>query len=235
MADRALRVTIVDDEPPARNLLRLFCAEIGVAVVGDAADGAAAIALVEAVACDVMLLDIAMPGVGGMDVAQQVSRRSDGPLIIFTTAYAEYAVSAFDVGAVDYLLKPIDPARLALAFDRARAALATAAPSNVDHIWVPHRADLLRVALGAIERVVAERDYVRLYVDGKSYLLRATMDSFQDRLPRGYFLRVHRSTILRKDMIGGLEHEGSGRWSAILTDGSRSRIGRSYLDAVRAI
>jgi DNA-binding LytR/AlgR family response regulator len=235
MTDRVLRVIIVDDESPARSLLRLLCAETGVEVVGDAADGTAAIALVETMACDVVLLDIGMPGMGGMEVARELKQRPGGPVIIFTTAYAEYAVSAFDVGAVDYLLKPIDPARLSVAFERARSACAIPAPPTSDHIWVPYRADLRRIALDAIERVEAERDYVRLYTAGEFYLLRATMDGIEKRLPPGSFLRIHRSTILRRDMICGLKSEGAGIWSVILPDTSTSRIGRSYFDAVKAM
>jgi DNA-binding LytR/AlgR family response regulator len=235
MTDRMLRVIIVDDEPPARSLLRLLCAEAGVEVVGDVADGTAAIALVKTMTCDVVLLDIAMPGMGGMDVARELKRPPGGPAIIFTTAYAKYAVSAFDVGAVDYLLKPIDPARLSVAFERAYGARAITAPPTADHIWVPYRADLRRISLDAIERVDAERDYVRLYVAGESYLFRATMGGIEKRLPSRSFLRIHRSTILRRDMICGLKSEGAGIWSVILPDTSTSRIGRSYFDAVKAM
>lgn len=235
MNERPLRVIIVDDEPPARSLLRLLCVEAGVDVLGEAEDGASAMALLQGLSPDVILLDIAMPRIGGMEVARQLRERSGGPPIIFTTAFAEYAVAAFDVGAVDYLLKPIDPARLRVAFERARATLSSQATASVDHIWVPTRTDLQRVELGAIDRIEAERDYVSLYSGMRSYLFRATMNAFEKRLPDGKYLRVHRSTILRRDMIASLKHEGAGVWSIVLTDGTTARIGRSYLEAVKAM
>jgi DNA-binding LytR/AlgR family response regulator len=233
MADRQLSVVIVDDEPPARSLLRLLCVEAGVDVLGEAEDGASAMALLQGLSPDAILLDIAMPGMSGMDVARQLRERAGGPPIIFTTAYTEYAVGAFDVGAVDYLLKPIDPARLKVAFERAHATLSSRPTASDNHIWVPTRTDLQRVELGAIDRIEAERDYVRLHLGTRSYLFRATMDAFEKRLLEGKYLRVHRSTILRKDTIASLKHEGGGTWAAVTVDGATVRIGRSYLEAVR--
>lgn len=222
---------IVDDEPPARDLLRLLCAQAGVVVLGEAEDGLAALALLERVRPNLVFLDIAMPVLDGLAVARRLFQSTRSPAIIFTTAYAAHAVTAFDVGAVDYLLKPIDPDRFALALARARSACVEASTS--DHIWVPHRSDLLRIDIAMIDRFEAERDYVRIHVGPVSYLLRETMEVIARRLPEVMFQRVHRSTILRRDLFRGVRHEGNGVWSVVLNDGKTVRIGRSFSAVVR--
>ena len=238
MAERPLSALIVDDEAPARRLLRLLCADADLAVMGEADCGEAALEILRRTPVSILFLDIVMPGLGGMETARQIVHLPAAPAILFTTAFTSHALTAFDVGAVDYLLKPVEPARFAQALDRARAVLAGRATGGVagqDHLWVSHRGDLLRVELAAIERVEAERDYVRLHVGGRSHLLRETMENISARLPPPLFQRVHRSTIVRRDLTTGLRHEGGGIWSVILADGTTLRIGRSYLDAVRDI
>ncbi len=236
MTDRNLSALIVDDEAPARRLLHLLCAEASLHVAGEADCGEAALTRLRERPVDILFLDIAMPGIGGMETARRLPRDRPTPAIIFTTAFAAHALAAFDVGAVDYLLKPVEPDRLTLALTRARALLAGRAGGAAaveDHLWVSHRGDLVRVDLTAVERVEAERDYVRLHVDGRSHLLRETMENIAARLPPPRFQRIHRSTIVRRDRIGGLRHEGGGVWSVVLSDGTTLRIGRSYLDEVR--
>lgn len=229
MAEAVLTALIVDDEPPARALLRLMCEEAGLTVVGEAADGIDALARAADTTPMLVLLDIAMPGMDGMAVARALADTEWPPAIVFTTAYAEHAVTAFDVGAVDYLLKPIDPDRLALAIERVRAE----ARPKTDHLWLPAGAGLVRVPLDSVTRVEAERDYVRVHAGGRSYLLRETMNAIQERLPAKTFLRLHRSAIVRRDVITGLRHDGAGSWSALLSEGEPARIGRSHLAALR--
>ena len=233
MVDADLRVLIVDDEAPARDLLRMLCAEERLTVVSEAGTGEDAVALAEKLAPDLVLLDIAMPGIGGMAAARQISRGMARPAIAFTTAFEGYALAAFDVGAVDYLLKPIVDDRFVEMLGRVRLQRGRAAPVE-DHIWVPYRSELRRVALPAIERVSAERDYVRLEVGGRSHLLRATMEEMDAKLDPAMFLRIHRSTILRRDVITGLRHGGGGVWGIVNASGETERIGRSYLDRVRS-
>ena len=230
-----MRILVVDDEAPARDLLRVICVEHDVAVVGEAESGEAAIMVADRLRPDLVLMDIAMPGMGGMAAAQQIARLPHPPAIAFTTAFVGHALAAFDVGAIDYLLKPIVDVRFAVMLGRVRAARATtdAAPVD-DHIWVPVRSELKRVSLGTIERITAERDYVRIEVDGRSHLLRATMDEIAAKLGSLPFLRIHRSTIVRRDLVTSLRHEGSGVWSAVMADGTPARIGRSYLDLTRS-
>ncbi|HZF43665.1 MAG TPA: LytTR family DNA-binding domain-containing protein [Sphingomonadaceae bacterium] len=228
---------VADDEPPARALLRHLLIQLGAEVVGEAADGAGAWDLSRALKPDVAVLDIAMPGLNGMEAARQLALLPHPPGIIFCTAFDGYAIAAFDVAAIDYLLKPVEEDRLARALGRA-APLAGKPPprsDQVDHLWVPHRADLVRVSASTVERVEAERDYVRVHVGGRSHLLRATMDQMERRLDARLFIRLHRSTIVRRDLIEALRHEGGGVWSAVLVDGHQARIGRSYLEAARAL
>lgn len=236
MADRALSALIVDDEAPARRLLGLLCLELGLQIAGEADCGEAALEALCKRSVDILFLDIAMPGMGGMEAARRLPRDTRAPAIIFTTAFTAHALAAFDVGAVDYLLKPVEPHRLALALTRARAFLAGRDADTTpveDHLWVSDRGDLVRVDLTAVQRVEAERDYVRLHVDGRSHLLRETMENIATRLPAPLFRRIHRSTIVRRDLVTGLRHEGAGVWSVVLPDGATLRIGRSYLRDVR--
>lgn len=234
MADLQLTCVLVDDEPPARELLRFLCDEHDVVVIGEAENGQVALNLLEKLKPDFVMLDITMPVMDGMTVARRLFDRARMPAIVFTTAFSQYAVAAFDVAAVDYLLKPIDPARFAVAVERVRRGLAVNIGKPIDYLWVPNRSELLRIEITAIERVEAEKDYVRIHVSGRSYLLRETMDGLQNRLPPHDFVRLHRSTIVRRDLMTGVRHEGSGVWSAIMKDESLQRIGRSYLTDVRA-
>lgn len=236
MADRALSALIVDDEAPARRLLGLLCVELGLHVVGEADCAEAALEALGERSVDILFLDISMPGMGGMEAARRLPRDTRAPAIVFTTAFTAYALAAFDVGAVDYLLKPIEPDRLVLALTRARAFLTGRDAGKTaieDHLWVSHRGDLVRVDLATVQRVEAERDYVRLHVEGRSHLLRETMENIAARLPSPLFRRIHRSTIVRRDLIASLRHEGGGVWSVMLPDGAALRIGRSYLQDVR--
>src|SRR5688572_27753471 len=169
-ASRPLRTLVVDDEPLAIERLQILCAqEPGIDLVGTATDGEAALRLVEALAPDLLLLDIAMPGLDGMAVARALEGRVQRPAIIFCTAFDQFAVAAFDVAAIDYLLKPVAPERLAKAVARAADQRgATPAPSApaVDHImefWIPHRSEMIRIDACDIDRIEAERDYVRLH------------------------------------------------------------------------
>ncbi|MGZ5929947.1 MAG: LytR/AlgR family response regulator transcription factor, partial [Rhizomicrobium sp.] len=126
---KTLRTLIVDDEPLAVERLQILCARIaGLSLVGTAADGAGALRLIESLAPDLLLLDIQMPGIDGMEVAQMLAGQPSRPAVIFVTAFAEFAVAAFDVAAMDYLMKPVEPERLERAITRIRAQLGAAPP-----------------------------------------------------------------------------------------------------------
>ncbi|MDA7787619.1 LytTR family DNA-binding domain-containing protein [Sphingomonadaceae bacterium] len=240
----ALRTLIVDDEPLAVERMQVICARLkDLAVVGTASDGAAALRLAEALAPDLVLLDMTMPEVDGLSVARKLAKFEKRPAVIFVTAHDDFAVEAFDLDAVDYVLKPVAPERLGRAIERALARRSEAASDGsewLSELWVPHRSELLRIEIAQVGRIDAERDYVRLHVgaaeeDCRTYLLLQTIAGLEKRLDPAEFIRIHRSTILRRDRIRGLRHDGLGVWSAELEDGEALRIGRTYLPKVKAM
>ena len=243
--DGPLRTLIVDDEPLAVERMQVICASLDeVSVVGTAADGRSALRLIEALSPDLLLLDIAMPGLSGMGLARSLEGLAKRPAIVFCTAFDQHAVAAFEVAACDYLLKPIMSERLAKAVGRAREAVqrsasqsseGAAAEAWLQEIWAPHRAEMVRIAVARIDRIEAERDYMRLHVGARSYLVHQTIADLERRLDTALFIRLHRSVIVRRDFIAGLSHDGRGAWQATLLDQSKVRIGRTYLDAAKAL
>ena len=250
----ALRTLIVDDEPLAVERMQIICAGLpSLAVVGTASDGAAALRLVEALHPDLILLDMTMPELDGLGVARRLAGGTSPPAIVFVTAHDSFAVEAFDLDAVDYVLKPVTPERLERAIGRALArrgqGRSAGGPDSesqwIGEFWVPHRSELLRIAADDVTRIDAERDYVRLHVATKaadqaaqgnrSYLLLQTIAGLEARLDPTRFIRVHRSVILRRDRIAGLRHDGLGVWSVELAEEPPVRIGRTYLARVKAI
>jgi two-component system response regulator AlgR len=244
-----LRVLIVDDEPLAVERLQILCSRIaGIDLAGTATEGAAALRLVEALKPDLLLLDIAMPGMDGMAVARVLEGEAKRPAVIFVTAFDQFAVAAFDVAAVDYLLKPVAQDRLERAIARVRGLIEKAGSGNgietaslpaattwATEFWVPHRDEIIRIAAKEIDLIEAERDYMRLHVGPRSYLLHHTITELERRLDPAEFVRLHRSTIARRDRIAGFKHDGEGAWRAELKDGKSVRIGRSYLANARAM
>ena len=242
--DGALRTMIVDDEPLAIERMQVLCAELGqLQVVGTASDGEAALRLADKLKPDLLLLDMTMPGMDGLGVARALAKRDNPPAVIFVTAHEDFAVEAFDLEAVDYVLKPVAAERLERAIDRAIARAERVASEGgewLSEFWVPHRSELLRIDAAQVERIDAERDYVRLHVgakegQGRSYLLLQTIAGLEGRLDPSRFIRIHRSTILRRDRIRGLRHEGLGVWSVELDNGEALRIGRTYLRKVKSM
>jgi len=238
-----LRVLVVDDEPLAIERLQLLLARIdGIALVGTAPDGEAALRIAEAVRPDLVLLDIAMPGMDGIEVARALAGSSVDPAVVFITAFDDFAVAAFDVAAVDYLMKPVEGERLSRAVGRARELLESgrargrSAPSRyVTEFWVPDQQGLIRIAAQDIERITAERDYMRLHVGARSWLIYRTIGKLEEELDPELFIRVHRSVILRRDMIAGLTRDGAGHWAARLRSGGEVRIGRSHIGDVKKL
>jgi len=242
MAETPLRVLIVDDEPLAIERLQLLLSRCeGVSLAGTAADGEAAVRLAEAVDPDVLLLDIAMPGMDGIEVARELAGSTVDPAIIFVTAFDNFAVAAFDVAAVDYLMKPVELERLCRALDRAREAIAKGrgerqpATRYVEEFWVPDSNGLIRIAARDIDRITAERDYMRLHVGQRSWLIYRTIAKLEEELDPELFIRVHRSVILRRDTITGLTRDATGHWTTRLKDGSEQRIGRSHIGDLKKL
>ncbi len=242
MADPApMRTLIVDDEPLAVERMQMLCADIPrIILVGTANDGEAALRMIDALSPELLLLDIGMPHLDGMAVARTVQEQAVQPAIIFVTAYDSFAIEAFDLSAADYLLKPVSAERLGRAVARARerrGSVSSPAPGvrHLEEFWVPHRSELIRIAASDIERIDAERDYMRLHIGPRSYLLHQTISALEARLDPDRFIRVHRSVIVRRDRIKRLGHDRSGAWHAELVDGEVVRIGRTYLAAAKAM
>ena len=234
-----LRALVVDDEPLAVERMQILLARMeGVDLAGTASDGEAALRLAEAVVPDLILLDIAMPGMDGIDVARALGRLPMPPNIVFVTAFDSFAVAAFDVEAVDYLMKPIDPARLARALDRARAhrtgARQPATQAHLQEFWASDINGLTRVRVEDVDRISAERDYMRIHVGKRSWLINHSLARLEEELDPERFVRLHRSAIVRKDFVAGLRHD-EGCWTARLADGSEQRVGRLYAENARRL
>ena len=234
----AFTAIIMDDEPLAVEALRGLCARsAAMNVIGHAGDGGSGLAAIDRLRPDAVFLDIEMPGMDGLSVAASLGRLAAPPLIVFVTAYDHFAAQAFDLAVVDYVLKPVEAVRLDRAIERLAERLAlgrVAEPTRARELWVPSRGAMVRLDVSDISRVEAERDYVRIFVGEASYLLRGSITAIEERLDSEQFLRVHRSTILRRAAIAEVRHRGAGAWVATDMAGGSTNIGRSFLANVRA-
>ena len=219
-----VRVFLVDDEAPARARLRSLledCAgTLPSEVVGEADSGAAALAALANVRADVVLLDIRMPGMDGMEVARRLADRPGAPEVIFVTAYDAHAVSAFEVGARDYLLKPVRLDRLVEALRRVRPAGAGALPGRRDHFVVSDRGRVLRVPLEEVLYLRAELKYVTLRTRDREYVLDEPLARLEEEFA-GDMLRIHRNCLINRAQLSGFELRREGdeaHWVALLRD-----------------
>lgn len=234
----ALRVVVADDEPLARlRLRRLLAAMPDIEVVAECASGIEVMQLLPDCPCDLLLLDIQMPGADGFQALEHVVARPRA--VVFVTAYAEHAVRAFDVQALDYLLKPISAERLQQAIGRVQRALAGDAPVTASapirrRLALPIGRRMQMVELDELDCALAQANYVELKVGMRSFVLRETISGFHARLDPQRFLRIHRSAIVRIDAIREVEPLASGRYRVSLHGGQRLVSGRSYRDALRA-
>jgi len=249
-----MRVLIVDDEPLARRrLVQLLAAFPDVEIAGEAGSGREALELIEQLRPDVLLLDIEMPVVDGFAVLKTLPPGLS-PAIIFVTAFQDHAVKAFELRATDFVVKPVAADRLAKAIEQARNDLAArragerlaflqsrladlesrALAVSEPHLWVQIGSDRRRLALADIRWLEAERDYVRVHMDGHSHLVNAMLGDMEKALEGQAFLRVHRSAIVQTTKVRAISR---GRFSTPvleLDDGHRVPVGRKYRDAVRA-
>jgi two-component system response regulator AlgR len=245
-APAPLTALLVDDEPLALRRLNLAIAAIGgVDVVGSTTSARQAVRMIAELAPDVVFLDIAMPGIDGFEIAEQLGA-DDAPAIVFVTAYDQHAVRAFDADAVDYLLKPVAPERLRAAIGRVRNWIAgRSAPEDMDReegrlgpddsLWVHRHQEFVRVRVDDIAWIEAEGDYVRLHAGDGGGLVRATLSSLEARLDPQVFVRVHRSAICRLSAISGLHRKPTGALAVRLANGDEAPVGRSYNSGLRAL
>jgi two-component system LytT family response regulator len=249
-----MKVLLVDDEALALDRLRVFCDDIdGIEVVGEAHDGDEALARIEALRPDLVILDIQMPGRNGLRTAADI-RVEPRPELVFVTAHEHYAPDAFDLEAADYILKPVRFDRLRLATDRARrrrqlreaAARAgmleaemeslragASASAGDPEIWVPERDGQRRVLIETIDWVEAARDYVLLHTELRSHMLRITMAALEEKLAGTPLIRVHRSAFVRPSKVAEIRRAQRSTM-LLLNDGTSVQVGPSYVAAVEA-
>jgi two-component system LytT family response regulator len=240
-----LRALIVDDEDLARHLIREYLqGHADIEIVGDCEDGLDAVRQIGALSPDLVFLDIQMPRLTGLEVLELTGRRAG---VIFTTAYDEHAIKAFELHAVDYLLKPFSKARFddALAQARALRAHATPAPAldalvarrsaALERILIRDREQVHVIAIEQVECIEAQGDYLAIHADGKCHLKPQRISEIEEQLDPARFLRVHRSFIISLAHLQAIERPGPDRHAARLRSGKRVPISRSGYEKLRSV
>ena len=240
----ALRALIVDDEELARRLVREYLAgHPDIEIVGECDNGLDAVRQIGALAPDLVFLDIQMPRLTGLEVLELTGRRAG---VIFTTAYDEHAIKAFELHAVDYLLKPFSKTRFDDALARARTLHAPAVAPALDALVARRAAPLERIlirdrdqvhvnAIEQVECIEAQGDYLAIHVDGKCHLKPQRISEIEEQLDGTRFLRVHRSFIISLAHLQAIERPGPDRHAARLRSGKRVPISRSGYEKLRTL
>jgi two-component system, LytTR family, response regulator len=249
LAERAavMRALIVDDEAPARDKLRRWLAEqADVVLVGEAADGASAVQAIGEVAPDIVFLDIQMPVMSGIEVAAQL-QATTAPLLVFVTAHGDHALQAFDLNAIDYLLKPYDKERFVRSLTRVRTRfhnpaarsaavqLARAQRGAGERLLVPDGEQLRLVESRSIEWLEANDNYVGIHAGNRTYQIRRTLQDLLLQLGERQFARVHKSAAVNVAEILTLHPLFKGDYEIELRSGARIRMSRRYREAVFAL
>ena len=233
-----LRVALVDDEPLGRERIRTLLAdEKNVALVGEYRTGEEALTGILESAPQVLFLDVRMPGMDGFALVQLLEAElapEQRPFIVVVTAYDAYALRAFDVSAVDYLLKPFDRARFRAALARARARV-TERPRPEARFVVRSASRMTLVRAEDVEWIAGEGNYARLHSGGRRHLVRETLKSVEARLDPNKFVRVHRSAIVNVDCVATLEPHVHGQYVLTMKDGSRIVSSRTHSAKLRAL
>lgn len=236
---RRWSVLIADDEPAARRgVQQLLAAYPDFAVVGECRHGGEVIGALDRGPVDLVFLDIQMPGIDGFDV---IRRRTPErmPVVVFLTAYDQFAVQAFDVQAFDYLVKPVSEARFAQTMRRLRAIDAAPGGSSRDGlVFVPTLRGTEIVSLADVDWIEAADNYVRLWVGGRSHLVRESLRAFETRSRAFGFLRAHRSALVKKDAVAAIGRGADGDAVLVLRSGAHVPLARrqrvAFLKALRA-
>lgn len=246
-----IRVLIVDDEPLARRKLRRFLnAESAFEIIGECADGSRAVTAIEEQKPDLLFLDMQMPEMNGLDVVQAVGPQRM-PLVVFVTAHDQYAVKAFEVNALDYLLKPVSRERFQSAVARARTQLDHGPSNDVGQrlhallqrlqsgpefsrrLMVKSEGRVIFLSIDEIDWIESAHNYLVLHVGKKNHLIRETMDSLEARLDPEHFVRIHRSTMVNIERIQEMHPWVRGEHAVLLRDGTRLTLSRSYYERLR--
>jgi two-component system, LytTR family, response regulator len=239
-----ISILIVDDEKPARQKIRMFLQEEpDLRIAGEAGDGIEALQLIRDTRPDLVFLDIQMPGLTGFELIDALG--ADGfPYVIFTTAYDEHALKAFEVHAVDYLLKPFTQERFRESLQEFRSRQAShervlellqsiySGGSFLERVLIRDGERVFPVKLSGVSRISAEEKYVRLHLDKRTYLYRASLSGLAERLDPSRFARIHRSEIVNLDFIAELQPWSHGDYVVVLKDGTRILLSRTYRETV---
>jgi two-component system LytT family response regulator len=261
-AARRIRTVIVDDEPTARRGVRLLLErDHGVDIVGEAAGGAEAAELIRREKPDLAFLDVQMPGCDGFEALTKLDPATT-PAVVFVTAYDEHALRAFEVNAVDYLLKPYDDTRFSAALQRAKDEVRRRQADTVnarltqlldylqqnggtngkgkednagDRILVKSSGEIFFLKAEEIDWIEAEGDYMKFHVNGRTHLMRETMARLEARLDPKRFIRIHRSTIVNIDRLRKLSPSFAGEYAVILHDGTKLKLSRGYHERIATL
>ena len=234
---------IVDDEPAARRRLNaLIAADPEVRVVGECGDGIRAAELIRQLKPALIFLDVQIPGADGFDVLREIEDCREQPVVVFVTAHREYAIPAFEVQALDYLLKPFRRSRFFDVLARAKLHilrktgmqarhspdLRPGPPEPSELLLIKSRGRLLFLKMSELKWVEAERDYIRLHLESETHFVRDTMSNFQHRLNKGEFIRIHRSTIVNVNKIVEILPLLGGDYTVVLKDKTQLTLSRRY-------
>ena len=218
-----LKALVVDDEAPARSELRFLLEEAGdVEVVGEASNAIEALQLIKAIPYDVIFLDIDMPGLSGMQMAEVLSGLAKPPALVFVTAHSEHALQAFEVAAVDYLVKPVEIERLKIAIGRLSAP--EPGVGRVERIPVEKAGRKILVGVDEIYYVMAKDDYSYLFTDSARYLSTISLAQLESRLERSGFFRVHRRFLVNLDRVQEVVPMYGGTLLLTLRDSARTQV-----------
>lgn len=241
-----MRVVVCDDEPLAREALRdLVAADDRLLLVGEAADGAQALKLLRALKPGLVFMDIQMPELTGLEVVRQLQGLMPWPAIVFTTAYDQHAVTAFELHAVDYLLKPFSGERFGAAVERvlgagavppsaqAEQALAAPADAPLERVLVRDRGQIFPIAVAEIEYLKSDSKYTAIAARGSQFYVRVPLAELEPRLPRGRFLRVHRNAIVNLDFVVSMKPDEQSQLELLMKDGSTLLANRDASKALR--
>jgi two-component system LytT family response regulator len=248
-----IRVLLVDDEPLARAMLReMLQGDPQVAIVGESCNGREALEAIRAHSPELLFLDVQMPEVGGFDVLASLGK-GEIPHVIFVSAYDQYAVRAFEVQALDYLLKPFDQERFDISWQRAKAQIMRdrkggggmdqrilalleelkAGNSYLERLVIKAGGRIYFLETNEIDWIEAEGNYVSVHSGKKSHLLRETISSLESQLDPKKFVRIHRSSIVRLDFIQELQSWFHGEYRVILQDGTQLTLSRNHRDKLQ--
>lgn len=243
----SVTVVVADDEAIARRGLRDLLEDFEwLTVVGEAANGPAAVETIDRLRPELVFLDVQMPGLTGTDVLRRVTHM---PFVVFTTAYAEHAAAAFELGALDYVLKPFGRERLARTLERVRAAIGEplGSPSQVDRLrealsagamtrlFVRSGGAVIPVPVAAVKWFESDGDYITAHTATSRYVLHLPLSRLEARLDPKKFLRIHRTRIVNLDHVAAFRPHGKGQLVAELRDGSRLVVSRERAREIRAM